>query len=94
MINNYFFLQFANSKFKILSPPLAQACSLCPIQNSLTRPTRLTCLTRLTCPICLTRLTCLTRPTCLTIAGAARTPSLPNPPNPPSLPKFANSQIC
>ena len=33
-------------------PPLAQACSLCPIQNSKfsPRPTRLTCPTRPTCP--------------------------------------------
>ena len=48
---------------------LAQACSLCPIQNSLTRPTRPTRPTRLTCLTCLTRLTYLTRltrPTYLT----------------------------
>ena len=35
------------------APPLAQACSLCPIQNSQFSPR----------PTCRTRPTCLTRPT-------------------------------
>ena len=40
------------------SPPLAQACSLCPIQNSLTRltsPTSLTCPQNLPVRLALTR---------------------------------------
>ena len=62
MINNYFFLQFANSKFIIqnskFSPPRWRklaACAQFKIQNSLSIPN---CLTRLT------RLTRLTHPTC------------------------------
>ena len=52
-------------------PPLAQACSLCPIQNSKFSP-RPTCPTRLTCPSppnppsLLNPLTSPTRPTCPT----------------------------
>ena len=59
-------------------PPLAQACSLCPIQNSKFSP-RPTCPTRLTCPSppnppsLLNPLTSPTCPTCPTIHNSPRT---------------------
>ena len=59
-------------------PPLAQACSLSPIQNSQFSP-------RPICPTCLTRPICPTRLTC---------PSPPNPPNPPSLLNPPTSPTC
>ena len=71
------------------APPLAQACSLCPIQNSQfsphpTCPIRPTCPTRLTCPSPLslpippTSRILPTRPTCLTC---------------PTRPKIQNSEF-